>query len=110
MKNMRKMRVFQPETYITVDFLEKKSEVIQISDDKPEDIPNPIKLDTNEGEKYISIKMPEVSQVNSIKMELEMFRDSILSGSETTVTVEDGFNAMKIAYQILQKINKNQTV
>ncbi|NNC94893.1 MAG: Gfo/Idh/MocA family oxidoreductase [Chitinophagales bacterium] len=110
MKNMRKMRVFQPECYISVDFLKKKSEVIKISDNKPEHIENPLSLETNEGEKFIDISMPEIKNVNSIKLELEMFRDAILQDSETAVSVEDGYNAMKIASQILQKINKNQTV
>lgn len=32
MKNMRKMRIFQKDAYISVDFLEKKSEIIRMED------------------------------------------------------------------------------
>jgi len=43
-------------------------------------------------------------------MELELFRDSINSGSEPPVTLLDGYNALNIAHQILSKIEKNNLV
>jgi hypothetical protein len=38
-------------------------------------------------------------------MELECFKDAILNNTETPVTVIDGFRAMEVAHQILEKIN-----
>ena len=46
----------------------------------------------------------EIENNNAIKMELELFRDSILNNTTTSVMAEDGYLAMDIAYQILEKI------
>ena len=105
MKNMRKTRIFQPDAYIGIDFLEKKTEIISLSTEKPSGDLNFMELSTKEGEiKYVQFEMPEVSEVNAIKMELELFLEAIENNIETPVTVADGFNAMKVAYQILYKI------
>jgi predicted dehydrogenase len=105
MKNMRKTRIFQPDAYIGIDFLEKKTEIISLSTEKPSGDLNFMELNTKEGEvKYVQFEMPEVSEVNAIKMELELFLEAIENNTETPVTVADGFNAMKVAYQILYKI------
>lgn len=105
MKNMRKTRIFQPDAYIGIDFLEKKTEIISLSKDKPDSDMNFMEVNTSEGEtKYVQFEMPEVSEVNAIKMELELFLNAIETNTETPVTVADGHNAMKVAYQILYKI------
>ena len=102
---MRKTRIFQPDAYIGIDFLEKKTEIISLSTEKPSGDLNFMELNTKEGEvKYVQFEMPEVSEVNAIKMELELFLEAIENNTETPVTVADGFNAMKVAYQILYKI------
>jgi hypothetical protein len=41
-----------------------------------------------------------------MKDELMAFRDAIVNNTETAVTVVDGFRAMEVAHQILDKINK----
>jgi predicted dehydrogenase len=106
-KKMRKMRLFQKDAYIGIDFLEKKTEVIRL--DQPGD-KNVFTFDieTNNGKKTIAIANPPIEEVNAIKMELEAFRDAILQQSETPVTVQDGFAAMEVAHQILEKINDKQ--
>nr|HNH21844.1 gfo/Idh/MocA family oxidoreductase [Ferruginibacter sp.] len=66
-------------------------------------------IEPNNGKKTIAIATPPVADVNAIKMELEKFRDAILQNTETPVTVLDGFRAMEVAHQILEKIGNATT-
>ena len=105
MKKMRKMRVFQKDAYIGIDFLEKKTEIIKLN--TPGDI-NVFTFDieTNHGKKTIAIANPVIKEVNAIKMELEEFRNAIENNTNTPVSAVDGFRAMEVAHQILDKISK----
>jgi predicted dehydrogenase len=106
MKKMRKMRLFQKDAYIGIDFLEKKTEIIQLNAAGTKN-PNAFTFDieTNNGKKTIAIANPPVEEVNAIRMELEEFRNAIVNNSNTPVTVVDGFRAMDVAHQILEKIS-----
>jgi predicted dehydrogenase len=106
MKKMRKMRLFQKDAYIGIDFLEKKTEIIQLNATGTKN-PNAFTFDieTNNGKRTIAIANPPVEEVNAIRMELEEFRNAIVNNSNTPVTVVDGFRAMDVAHQILEKIN-----
>ncbi|MBO9565468.1 MAG: Gfo/Idh/MocA family oxidoreductase [Niastella sp.] len=106
MKKMRKMRLFQKDAYIGVDFLNKKSEVIKLK--TPQDVDAfSFDLDTPHGKRTIAIVNPQVPEVNAIKKELEAFRDSIIDNTPTRVSEVDGYRAMDVAHQILQKIKNN---
>lgn len=104
MKKMRKMRLFQPNSYIGIDFLEKKTEIIKLK--QPEDA-NVFSFDieTQNGKKTIAIANPVISPQNAIKLELESFVSSIVNNTPTVVSEIDGFLAMEVAHQILEKIN-----
>ncbi|HNJ95334.1 MAG TPA: Gfo/Idh/MocA family oxidoreductase [Ferruginibacter sp.] len=108
MKKMRKMRLFQKDAYIGIDFLEKKTEIIRLNTPGDKNVFT-FDIDTNNGKKTIAIANPPVADVNAIKMELEKFRDAILQNTETPVTVLDGFRAMEVAHQILEKIGNATT-
>ncbi len=110
LKNMRKTRLFQKDAYIALDFLEKKSEVVQFSNtDMVEDgLVVPIKVSDHE-EKKILLRYPTPPEVNAIFLELSSFTKSILRDEKTIVTVEDGYNALNLAYQIINKIEVNQS-
>ena len=107
MKKMRKLRLFQKDAYIGIDMLDKKTEIIRL--DAPGD-KNVFSFDieTNNGKKTIAIANPVIEDVNAIRMELDAFKNSILSNTTTAVTVLDGFRAMEVAHQILDKINQRQ--
>jgi predicted dehydrogenase len=107
LKKMRKMRIFQKDAYIGVDFLEKKSEVIRLKTGKDLDAFT-FDIDTPKGTKTIAIVNPNVQAgSNAIKMELEQFRDAIINNTRTVVSEVDGFRAMDVAHQILDKIKFN---
>ena len=107
MKKMRKIRIFQKDAYIGIDFLDKKTEIIRLNTPGDKNVFT-FDIDTNNGKKTIAIASPAIADVNAIKMELEAFKIAILQHTEPPVTVLDGFRAMEVAHQILEKINKKQ--
>lgn len=106
MKKMRKMRLFQKDAYIGIDFLNKKTEVIKLKTDNDRDV-FAFDIETQNGKKTIALSNPAVPEVNAIRMELETFCEAILTNTPTRVSEVDGFRAMDIAHQILQKIKHN---
>ena len=108
MKKMRKIRLFQKDAYIGIDFLNKKSEIIKLKDDE-RDNANVFTFDieTLNGKKSIAISNPQIPEVNAIKKELEEFKNSIEKNTRTIVSEIDGLMAMDVAHQILQKIGNN---
>ncbi|PWT71646.1 MAG: oxidoreductase [Bacteroidetes bacterium] len=106
MKRMRKMRIFQKDAYIGIDFLNKKTEIIKLKTGAEQEALS-FDIDTVNGKKTIAIVQPQVPEVNAIRMELEKFCDSIINNKPTIVSELDGYRAMDIAHQILQKIKHN---
>ena len=109
MKRMRKMRLFQKDAYIGIDFLNKKTEIIKLKGMQDLDAFS-FDLDTPSGKRTIAILNPQIPEVNAIKLELEKFKDSIVNNSPTIVSEVDGFRAMDVAHQILQKIKNNSII
>ena len=108
MKKMRKIRIFQKDAYIGIDFLNKKSEVIKLKDDETDNASVfTFDIETMNGKKSIAISNPSVPEVNAIKKELEEFKNSIDKNTRTIVSEIDGLMAMDVAHQILQKIGNN---
>lgn len=107
MKKMRKTRLFQKDAYIGIDFLEKKAEIIRLKDeDSGDDFT--FDIETQAGTKTISIQNPEVKPANAIKDELTAFRDAIINNTPTAVSEMDGYLAMEVAHQVLEKISKSK--
>lgn len=106
MKRMRKMRLFQRDAYIGVDFLEKKAEIIRLKDPGPDKGLMDIPLDMPNGDKKIlSVQMPETQSNNAIRMELAEFAEAILHNKPVRVSVYDGYQAMEVAHQIIKKMS-----
>jgi predicted dehydrogenase len=106
MKKMRKMRLFQKDAYIGIDFLNKKTEIIKLKTPQDLDV-FAFDIETPGGKKTIALSNPSVPEVNAIRMELEKFCESVLQNKPTRVSEVDGFRAMDIAHQILRKIKHN---
>lgn len=107
MKKMRKMRLFQKDSYISIDFLDKKTEVIKYKSPSDKNVFT-FDIETNTGTKTIAIAAPVIKENNAIKMELQSFVDSISNNKSTIVSEVDGFRAMEVAHLILDKISRNQ--
>ncbi|MES2593189.1 MAG: Gfo/Idh/MocA family oxidoreductase [Bacteroidota bacterium] len=106
MKNMRKSRFFQKDAYVSVDFLEKKVEVIRLMNVEGEEDPLAvtIELGNGKGTKQIYFENPIILPSNAIKMELEAFADSIISNTTPLVSIDDGYKALDVAYKIIEKM------
>lgn len=104
MKKMRKMRLFQPNSYIGIDFLEKKTEIIKLKQPNDTNVFS-FDIETQTGKKTIAIANPIIQSENAIKLELTSFVSAILNNTPTVVSEIDGFLAMEVAHQILEKIS-----
>lgn len=107
MKQMRKLRLFQKDAYISLDFLDKEAQVVRMYD-RPEQLPddNRMELETPNGKRYIHLSAPQTEPVNAIKMELESFAQSIQEDDRPVVSLEDGYRALKLAYQIIEQMEE----
>jgi len=107
MKNMRKSRFFQRDSYVAVDFLNKDAEIIRIRDLTPENN-DPLALTLNMGpdrpNKQIFFEKPPIPNVNAIVEELKSFHLAILNDKTPPVTINDGYVALDVAHQIIRKI------
>ncbi|WP_264510287.1 Gfo/Idh/MocA family protein [Flavobacterium sp. N1719] len=107
MKNMRKSRFFQKDAYISVDYLDKTCEVVKMKDapEQPGDFD--MILQNAEGErKQIYFNNPSVEPNNAILDELEAFADAINNNTTPVVTLEDGTEALRVAYRIIEAMKR----
>jgi predicted dehydrogenase len=86
MKKMRKMRLFQSDAYISLDFLEKKSQIFSLSS-----------LNTD-------IEIPVILQHNALKEELRSFAEAIFFNKQPVVTLNDGVKALQLAHKIIDNL------
>ena len=111
LKNMRKTRIFQRDAYISLDFLEKQSEVIRMKSDVDTEDPYAMIMDLGGGkQKQIYFEKPESLKTNAIEEELKSFAEAINKKTEVSVSLEDGYRALEVAHQILKKIKLNLNV
>ena len=106
MKKMRKMRVFQKDAYIGIDFLNKKTEIIKLKEPQDSNV-FAFDIETPSGKKTIAVANPVVPEVNAIKKELEEFVNAIVNNTKPIVSETDGLMAMDVAHRILSKIGNN---
>ena len=107
MKNMRKSRFFQRDAYISVDFLEKKSEVVKMKDvpENPDEFA--MILQNAEGvKKQIYFDNPDVVENNAILDELESFADAINNNTTPIVSLSQGTEALRVAHMIIDCFTK----
>ena len=111
MKNMRKSRFFQKDAYISIDFLSKETEILKMKNIIGEANPLSITIDLgkDKGKKEILFEKPEIIPNNSIKEELINFLNCIKNNETPIVSLNDGHNALQVAYQILEKMKYTTT-
>jgi predicted dehydrogenase len=101
LKNMRKTRFFQSGKYISIDFLNRESEIVEI-DEKKSEIPI-MTLEISDGnKKKIYFSKPDISENNAILEELNSFAFSIKNDKKPKVDIYDGHNALDVAIRIIK--------
>lgn len=109
MKKMRKVRLFQKDAYIGIDFLQKKTEVVRLQQGLSDQAFS-FDIETPQGKKTIAILYPPVPETNAIKAELESFVQAIRNNTKPVVNEIDGLRALEVAHLILKKINHSLTL
>lgn len=111
LKNMRKSRIFQKNAYISIDFLEKNTEIIKIRNIKPSEQIDPLAIVIDQGKgkrkKQIYFENPEIEENNAIKDEFISFANAINEDIEPEVSIIDGLRALELAEVILEKMKLN---
>ena len=111
LKNMRKSRIFQKNAYISIDFLEKNTEIIKIRNIKPSEQIDPLAIVIDQGKgkrkKQIYFENPEIEENNAIKDEFISFANAINEDIEPEVSITDGLRALELAEVILEKMKLN---
>ena len=111
LKRMRKMRLFQKNVYLTLDFLEKQAEIYRLVGEGEEPPPQALAFGSIENgpvRKRVLYEKRTEEGVNALKEELTAFVDSILKDREPPVTGEDGRKALDVALQIMRQVEKHQ--
>ncbi|WP_026837951.1 Gfo/Idh/MocA family protein [Gillisia sp. JM1] len=107
LKNMRKARFFQRDAYISVDFLERKCEVVKMKDAPKEPDDFAMILQNAEGvKKQIYFENPTIDTNNAILDELESFAQAIKNNTEPIVSLEQGAEALKVANMVIESFKK----
>ncbi len=108
-KKMRKMRLFQKDAYLSIDFSEKHAEVFRlVGDDEPQTKGAMMlgQIDSAKHKRNIVYELPKVEEVNALKYELQLFVKAIQTNTEPAVTGEDGRRALEVAHIIMEKISQ----
>ena len=107
LKKMRKTRVFQKDAYVSIDFLEKKTEIVSLSELSSW---NPfamnIEVDAVGNKKKVQLLKPKIKDLNAIQEELVTFAQAIQNNNKPLVTLNDGCKALRVAHVIMGKINE----
>ena len=108
LKNMRKMRIFQNDAYISVDFLEKSTDIVRLLDNGDPQNPLSVPIDLPNGtHKHLTFDRPRCKSVNAIEEELSTFADAINNGTTPLVTLDDGVKALDLAYKIMAAVDES---
>lgn len=106
-KKMRKMRMFQHNAYIAIDFQQGSADVFRLGKEGEGSIWSTMLLgQIGEGKKKRSIiyEQPEMKKVNALKYELESFINAVRNGTRPVVNGDDGRHALEVAQEIMNKI------
>jgi predicted dehydrogenase len=112
-KKMRKMRLFQQNGYISIDFSEGLAEVFRLVGEDEPDVEGTLmlgELGSGKHKRKIVYEQPEVREVNALRCEFESFVQCISTGKQPLVSGEDGLRALETASLIMEKIGKQRFV
>ncbi|TNF68978.1 MAG: Gfo/Idh/MocA family oxidoreductase [Bacteroidetes bacterium] len=103
LKNMRKSRFFQKDAYISVDFLERKVEVVKMKDAPSNPGEFDMILQNAEGDrKQIYFENPAIPVNNPILDELEQLAQAIEKDETPPVPLQQGARALDVALKVIQ--------
>jgi predicted dehydrogenase len=105
-KKMRKLRLFQKDTYVSVDFLEKKSEVYRLVKGNESRGLMLGEIGVGDKKRNIVYQSPPVPDQDGLETELSAFIRSIRGDKVKAVSGEEAKTALSVAIQILEQIGE----
>lgn len=108
---MRKMRLFQKNAYISIDFAQGLAEVFRLVDEDDPSVRSTMllgKIEQGKHKRSIIYEQPEIKEVNSLKYELELFVRSVRDHTVPPVSGKDGLQALEVADEIVRMIEERQ--
>ena len=109
---MRKVRLFQPDAYLSVDLLNRSAQVMRLEDVAAGEERDPygFYLDVpGRTARRIHIEEPEVGEANAIADELADFHAACSGRSACQVPLEDGLAALRVATEVMERIQHSLT-
>lgn len=103
LKQMRKLRLFQRDQYMAIDFLNHEVQVVKLLHEEPTDLIS-MKMDLPDGTRWIAADSPPVGKHNAIELELREFLDAIRNSSQKGVSFKEGAQAVEVAHKIMEQI------
>ena len=110
-KKMRKMRIFQRDAYISLDFNSGVSEIYRLVSPGDKSLEHFItfgEMGIGENKKAVIYEQPEQKEVNALKYELQLFVYAVIKDNELVVSGLDGIRALKVADMIIKKIEESK--
>ncbi|WP_457566285.1 Gfo/Idh/MocA family protein [Caldithrix abyssi] len=113
-KKMRKMRIFQKDAYISMDFNEGYSEIFYLENEEHPIFENGTlalslgELELGELRREIKYNRLKRDDVNPLQLELISFIDAVKNNLEPAITIQDGINALGLAQKVMKEINRHQ--
>lgn len=110
-KKMRKMRLFQRDAYIALDFTSGVSEVFKLvsPDEKTKNhFLSFGEIGVGDKKKSVVYEQPQIPEINALKHELQLFVNAVINDEEPVVNGESGLKALKVAQIIIQKIEESK--
>jgi predicted dehydrogenase len=110
-KRMRKMRIFQRDSYLSLDFISGVSEVyrlIPVDEYADQSILSFGEIGVGEKRKRVIYEQPEIKELNALHYELQLFVSSVLNKQRPIVSGEDGLRALRVAETIINKIEESR--
>jgi predicted dehydrogenase len=111
---LRKMRLFQKNSYISLDFLQKSVEIYKLVDanfipkeekEKKSVVGN---IPIGEVGKTIIYEKPEIKTEDMLTSEIESFLNAVKSKTHPKVSGEDGKRALEVALEIVNKAKEHR--
>ncbi len=110
-KKMRKMRIFQRDGYIALDFVTGVSEVyslLPVDQKVKEGFISFGEIGVGDKKKRLVYEQPEQKEINALQYELQLFVNSVLNKEKPVVTGNDGLRALRVAKIIIDKIESSK--
>ena len=95
LKNMRKIRIFQKDTYVSVDYANSEITIIR-QDGEGTELPIP----------GMSLQQKSFEEADSLESELEAFVRSVRNREAPVVSGRDGRDALRVALSIMDQIEE----